>query len=154
MTRRRFALLGAAILAIAACATTQRTPSSMAGIDHVIVIYQENWSFDALLGKFPGANGIANASRASIAQTDKAGQPYPTLPPSIDTRQQPAVPDARIPTNLPVAPFDLAPYVPPTSRTGNPVHRFYQQQHQINGGRMDRHSAAKNFRLNSSRRPP
>jgi phospholipase C len=110
----------------------------MASVDHVIVIYQENWSFDALLGKFPGANGIANASPTSLAQTDRDGKLYATLPRSIDTRQQPPVPDARIPAGLPVAPFDLAPYVPVDSRSGNPVHRFYQQQLQINGGRMDR----------------
>jgi antirestriction protein ArdC len=30
-------------------------------IQHVIVIYQENWSFDGLYGKFSGADGIANA---------------------------------------------------------------------------------------------
>jgi phospholipase C len=138
MSRRPIAVLTAAILAVAACASAQRASSPITGIDHVIVIYQENWSFDGLFGKFPGANGIANASPTSIAQTDKDGRPYAALPPSIDTRQQPPVPDPRIPANLPVAPFDLAPYVPPTSRTGNPIHRFYQQQHQINGGRMDR----------------
>ena len=97
MPRRRLAALIGVILAIAACAATQRAPSSIAAIDHVIVIYQENWSFDSLLGKFPGANGIANASPTSIAQTDKDGKPYATLPPSIDTRQPPPVPDARIP---------------------------------------------------------
>src|SRR5947208_15512688 len=32
-------------------------------IQHVIVIYQENWSFDGLYGKFPGADGIANAGQ-------------------------------------------------------------------------------------------
>ena len=89
MSRSRAAL--AVILTIAACVTAPRTPSPIAGIDHVIVIYQENWSFDGLFGKFPGANGIANASAASIAQTDKDGKPYATLPPSIDTRQQPPV---------------------------------------------------------------
>ena len=41
------------------------------GIDHFIVIYQENWSFDALYGNFPGANGIANASPASLNQLDR-----------------------------------------------------------------------------------
>ncbi|HTO10398.1 MAG TPA: alkaline phosphatase family protein, partial [Candidatus Binatia bacterium] len=138
MRRLRLALLGAALLAVA-CATTGRAPSaSLAAIDHVIVIYQENWSFDGLLGKFPGANGFANASPASIAQTDKDGRPYATLPPSVDTRSQPPVPETRIPADLAVAPFDLAPFVPPTSRTGNPIHRFYHQQNQINGGRMDR----------------
>jgi phospholipase C len=138
VTRRRLAVVSAVILSLAACGTTRRTPSSLAAIEHVIVIYQENWSFDALLGKFPGANGIAGASPTSLAHTDRQGRPYATLPPSIDTRPPVPVPDARIPANLPVAAFDLAPYVPPTSRTGNPVHRFYQQQHQINGGRMDR----------------
>ncbi|HEY2993562.1 MAG TPA: alkaline phosphatase family protein [Methylomirabilota bacterium] len=137
MLRARLAILGAVIVA-AACATTPRAPSALTGIDHVIVIYQENWSFDGLFGKFPGANGIARASATSIAQTDKAGRPYATLPPSIDTRSTPPVADTRIPADLRVAPFDLAPYVPPTSRTGNPIHRFYQQQYQINGGRMDR----------------
>jgi phospholipase C len=136
--RRRLAVVIALLLVVAACATAPVRPAALDGIDHVIVIYQENWSFDALLGKFPGANGIANASPTSIAQTDRDGRPYATLPPSIDTRAQPPVPDARIPANLPVAPFDLGPYVPTSSRSGNPTHRFYQQQHQINGGRMDR----------------
>ncbi len=40
-------------------------------IDHIIVIYQENWSFDALYGSFPGANGIANASSNSLNQIDR-----------------------------------------------------------------------------------
>ena len=26
-------------------------------IKHIIVIYQENWSFDSLYGQFPGADG-------------------------------------------------------------------------------------------------
>ena len=140
MRRGGLAALVAALLVVA-CATTtspRTPPASLAALEHLIVIYQENWSFDSLLGKFPGANGIAGASPASIAQTDKAGKPYATLPPSMDTRPNPPEPDARIPRDLPVAPFDLAPYVPPTSRTGNPVHRFYHQQNQINGGRMDR----------------
>src|SRR5438477_607346 len=87
-----------------------RGASTPAAIDHVIVIYQENWSFDGLFGTFPGANGLANASPTSIAQTDRTGRPYATLPPSSDPR---------IPAALPVAPFDLAPYVPPDTRTGN-----------------------------------
>ena len=46
-------------------------------IDHFVVIYQENWSFDALYGSFPGANGISNASATALAQLDRlTGQPY------------------------------------------------------------------------------
>jgi len=135
--RLRLALLSAALLAVA-CATTPRAPSaSLAAIEHVIVIYQENWSFDGLFGKFPGANGLANATPTSIAQTDREGRPYAMLPRAIDTRPATPIVDSRI-EGLPVAPFNLAHYVPPTSRAGNPIHRFYHQQQQINGGRMDR----------------
>ncbi len=119
----------------ASCAGLAPSPSPLARIDHVVVIYQENWSFDGLFGKFPGANGIANAGD-TIKQTDLNGQPYLTLPPSIDNWKR--QPEIRIPANLPVAPFDLALYVRPDETTGNPVHRFYQQQYQINGGKMDR----------------
>jgi phospholipase C len=136
--RGRLVFLAAALVAAACASTTLRVPSALSAIEHVIVIYQENWSFDGLLGKFPGANGLANATPASIAQTDRAGRPYDVLPPSIDTRPAQPIPDTRIGALLPVAPFNLALYVPPTSRAGNPIHRFYQQQHQINGGRMDR----------------
>src|SRR5207248_1925622 len=134
----RLAGLALLVLLAAARTTGEGTERPLDRLKHIIVIYQENWSFDGLFGKFPGADGLTNASATSVAQTDKAGRPYATLPPSIDTRPTPPVPDARIPASLPVAPFDLAAYVPPTSRTGNPIHRFYHQQHQINGGRMDR----------------
>ncbi len=43
-------------------------------IDHIIVIYQENWTFDGLYGSFPRADGLANAATenpASLIQLDK-----------------------------------------------------------------------------------
>src|SRR5205823_1694472 len=50
-------------------------------VDHVIVIYMENHSFDNLYGSFPGANGIANATRLQYTQIDTGtGLPYVTLP--------------------------------------------------------------------------
>src|ERR1700752_2870088 len=41
-------------------------------VQHIIVIYQENWSFDSLYPNFPGANGISNAA-STIPQVDKSG---------------------------------------------------------------------------------
>src|SRR5262249_1104457 len=61
-----------------------------------------------------------------------------TLPQPIDTTKKPPVPDPRFPADLPVAPFDAARYVPANERTGDLVHRFYQQQYQIDGGKMDK----------------
>ncbi len=106
-------------------------------ITHVIVIYQENWSFDSLYGSFPGANGFANAG-AAVRQVDKNGAPYATLPQPIDTTKTPPGPDPRFPPDLPVRPFNVAEFVLPTDRTGDLVHRFYHEQLQIDGGKMDK----------------
>jgi phospholipase C len=135
----RFRLLPSVALAllVAACASLAPASSPIARVNHVIVIYQENWSFDGLYGMFPGANGLARAGD-TVKQTDKDGRPYATLPPSIDNWQRPPVVDTRIPADLPVAPFDLGRYVKPEETAGNPIHRFYHQQYQINGGKMDR----------------
>ncbi len=105
-------------------------------LNHIVVIFQENRSFDSIYGSFPGADGLANAG-ASTRQVDRNGVPYDTLPQPIDTNLAPPAPDPRFPAALPVAPFDLARYVPPNERHGDPVHRFYQEQFQIHGGRMD-----------------
>jgi phospholipase C len=111
-------------------------PSGLEQIRHIIVIYQENWSFNSLYGKFPGAEGLANAG-ARITQRQKDGTPYTTLPQPLDTSQKPPVPDTRFPANLPVAPYDAAQYVPPDHKTGDIVNRALQERRQINGGRMD-----------------
>jgi phospholipase C len=127
---RRFRLLVPVLaLVAAACASMAPGPSAIDRINHVVVIYQENWSFDGLFGTFPGANGLANAGD-TVKQTDRDG--------SIDNRERPPAPDPRIPAGLPVAPFNLGLYVKAEDTAGNPVHRFYHQQYQINGGKMDR----------------
>ena len=109
-------------------------------INHVIVVYQENWSFDSLYGKFPGANGLASAA-GKIAQVDAKGTPITVTPQPWDTNAKPAGFDARFPANLPVAPFDLTQYTKATDKTGDIVHRFYTEQEQIDGGKMDKFMA-------------
>jgi phospholipase C len=135
----RVAVTAAALLigssGMAAPAVAQ--PSGLDKINHVVVIYQENWSFDSLYGHFPGANGLDQAG-AAIKQVDKNGEPYPTLPQPLNTNFSPAVPDPRFPADLPVAPFDLTNFVGPNQLTGDLVHRYYQEQYQINGGKMDK----------------
>ena len=111
-------------------------PSGLEKIRHVIVIYQENWSFDGLYGKFPGAEGLANAGER-VTQMKKEGTPYTTLPQPLDTSKTPPAPDARFPPDLPAAPYDAARYVPPDRKTGDIVNRAFQERRQINGGRMD-----------------
>ena len=98
-------------------------------LEHVVVIYLENHSFDNLYGEFSGANGLAAAAGAPL-QVDATGTPFATLP---------AVPGmASIPTNLPNQPFNIEQFVPANVPTRDLVHRFYQEQVQIDGGRMDK----------------
>ena len=97
-------------------------------LQHVVVIYLENHSFDNLYGSFPGADGLANAG-AAATQTDGTGTPFTTLP---------QTPTSPFPTTLANGPFDITQYVPANMKIPDLVHRFYQEQSQIDGGRMDR----------------
>lgn len=108
-------------------------------IKHLIIIFQENWSFDSLFGKFPGANGIVQAKAENLLQENAMGDLLTFLPPSINTKTQ--KPYSQIPSQLSNSPYDLAPYFPMNQITGDAMHRFYQEQYQINGGRMNRFAA-------------
>ncbi len=127
----------AANIALGNLTILQAQSSGLQKINHVVVIYQENWSFDSLYPSFPGANGIDQAG-ATIQQGDKDGKPYTTLPQPLNTTFSPAAPDPRFPADLPGAPFDTARYVGANQLTGDAVHRYYQEQYQIDGGKMDR----------------
>jgi len=143
MPRRTRPIVASLALAVAlGLAGTRPGPTAGQGgglekVNHIVVIYQENWSFDSLYGKFPGAHGFPDAG-AAVHQVDKTGRPYATLPQPLDTTKKPVAPDPRFPATLPVAPFDAARYVPANQRTGDLVHRFYQEQYQIDGGKMDK----------------
>jgi phospholipase C len=116
------------------CSPPTTTENPFGKINHFIVLYQENWSFDSLYGNFPGADGIKNASSTALRQVDKDGNPYTALPQPLNNGK----PDTRFPADLPVQPFDVSKYVGPDLLTGDLVHRFYQEQKQIDGGKMDK----------------
>jgi phospholipase C len=117
-------------------------------VQHTIVLYEENWSFDGLYGNFPGANGFANLNLNTLGQTDAAtglpitSTPAPTNEGSANFPDQgviTATPDPRFPpTNgqaaLPVLPYNLGNFVQPNQNTGDIVHRFYHEQLQIDNG--------------------
>ena len=114
--------------------------ASLDDVKHIIVIYLENRSFDNLYGFFPGADGLANAG-PTATQVDKNGKPYDTLPQPLDTSQNPAVPDDHFPANLPNSPFEIGQFVPIDKITGDLVHRYWHEQMQIDGGKMDKFAA-------------
>jgi phospholipase C len=139
LPRFRIALALAALPAmLSACA--DRPPAQALKLDHIVVIYLENRSFDNLFGLYPGADGIANAAETAT-QVDADGKPYATLPPVMDTAKNPPVPDARFPANLPNQPFLIDRYSGLEDKDPNLTHLWYQEQAQIDGGRMDRFAA-------------
>jgi phospholipase C len=139
MTSRQFVLGGMAALALAGGGAAPATakPAGMDKIEHIIVLFMENRSFDNIFGLFPTANGILAAGQIA-PQVDKDGKPYETLPRPINTNVKPPVVDDRFPADLPNRPFLTDAYVPIDVRTGDLVHRWYQEQYQIDDGKMDR----------------
>src|SRR5580704_8749725 len=86
--------------------TTGRLPIDV--IEHIVVIYLENRSFDNLFGFFPGANGLNNAG-ATATQVDANNVPYATLPPVIYPEKKTV--DERFPKDLPNRPFLIEKFV-------------------------------------------
>jgi phospholipase C len=127
-------------------------------IQHFVVIYQENWSFDSLYGSFPGANGIP-PSASLPPQVDRiTGLPIsqqaiynPAFSYDPATMSNPPIPldnndniDSRF-TIIPgnpnsgaavdtLLPYSLFQFIKPTDNTGDIVHRFYTEQAQIDNG--------------------
>ncbi len=132
--------VAAALALVSSAALAQDAPKPVPGLEkigHIIVVYLENRSFDSLYGLFPGANGIKEAGAAAV-QVDKNGVAYEKLPPVMNTNAKPAIPDTRFPADLPNAPFPADAYAGLDQTTGDAVHRFYQEQLQIDGGKMDK----------------
>jgi acid phosphatase len=135
------ALCAAALLG--GCAQQPTAPAgatpAMQRIGHVVVIYAENHSFDNMYGLFPGAEGVAAASREQAMQIDHDGQPLKELLVfGRDGKPDPAF------ARMPNAPFRID--APPMNRrtdqlVPSPIHAFYHHQEQINGGLNNRFAA-------------
>ncbi len=132
MTNIRIATLITALAALLP-ATARTEPEGLNRLEHIVVIYLENRSFDSLFGLFPGANGLADAKNTA-PQLNEYGRPYSVLPPIMTGNK----PDSRFPGNLPNSPFDIALYVKPDQKQPDLTHRFFIHQMQIDGGRNDR----------------
>ena len=128
----RTSLLGLALLGTATAIQPALADEALAKIKNIVVIYAENRSFDHLYGFFPGANGIANATTEQKTQLDHDGRRLPDLTMFANDGK----PDPRFP-RMPNAPFRIdAPPIdmPPTTIVPSPIHAFYHNQEQINGG--------------------
>ena len=117
-------------------------------VNHIIIIYQENWSFDGLYGKFPGAN---NLSCANTEQLTRQGlhMDFFEQPKRDSEVHRPGKPDTTYTVKdyhfnnvkLPARPYDLRQFVAPNAETGDITHLFYTEQRQIDSGKMDKFAA-------------
>ena len=119
----------AAALPVGIALAAKMPPAPTVPIDHIVLIYQENHSFDNLFGEFPGADGIPKNAAEGV-QVERSGLPYPRLPTVQDGKNS----DRRFPANLPNRPFPLLSYVALRDTIPDPIHSFYRNQLQIAGG--------------------
>jgi len=180
--RRPFALGAVAALALAAPAVAAAHGSGhghgghddhhgkgLRGVQRIVVIYEENHSFDNLYGGWEGVNGLRRADPGHTTQVNQAGTPFTCLlqndvnlatPPLSATCQDMTTAFDSHFTN---DPFTIDEFIPATARTcpapgvfapngvldpnGLPggctrdlVHRYYQEQYQLNGGQQNRYT--------------
>jgi phospholipase C len=179
----RVGIVGGLIAAVVSAGSTvgattdNNGPGRLSAIDHIVVIYEENHSFDNLFGSWPGVDGLnkkpGNTPRNT--QVDTTGKKLQCLLQFDVNLTSP--PLAGNPCTLPDGsmvqsafanqPFNIDGYIAPTDVTcpqpkqafsfpnglpkGDPralpggctrdlVHKFYQEQYQIDGGKMDRYT--------------
>ena len=125
--------ISAVMLSEAAATEPAFAQEGLAKIKTIVVIYGENRSFDHMYGFFPGANGIANATDEQKTQLDHDGKPLTQL----TTFGGNGKPDGRFPS-VPNAPFQInspKTKMAPDKIAPSPIHAFFHNQEQINGGR-------------------
>ncbi|MBO9596042.1 MAG: acid phosphatase [Niabella sp.] len=140
MMIQRLFLIAFVVLGICSCGTSKKAQrqelpfdEGIRQINHVVVVYMENHSFDNLYGEFKGVNGIKNAQKGNFVQVDEQGHAY---------RYLPEIPrNNAFPTNLPNRLFNIDQYVPSDKKTPDVTHRFFHNQLQINGGKMNQFAA-------------
>jgi acid phosphatase len=176
--RRAVALAAGLTIAVAAASpalgagVSSNRSKKLGKVNHIVVIYQENHSFDNLYGSWEGVNGLAQADPAHTIQVSQAGVPYDCLLQNDVKLTSPPLPatctdnttGSTFQSAFPNAPFAIDDYIspsdtscpPPGAPSGPPgipkgsglpggctedlVHRFYQEQYQLDGGRQDRYT--------------
>jgi phospholipase C len=145
----------------------------LARINHIVVIYEENHSFDNLYGSWEGVNGRANADAAHTLQIGQTTGAYTCLKQNdVNLTSPDPLPASCADTTTATpfvsdflnAPFSIEQFIPKEARTcpqpgafypngtkpspanlpggctEDIVHRFYQEQYQLNGGAQNKYT--------------
>ena len=147
-SRRQFLQSAGALTALSAfpalarAADAAQVQALRRRIEHIVVIYQENRSFDHYFGTYRNPRGPAVANlldgegkvdaRFDGLQKNPAGIPYGFLPLPDEL---PGFQNARLENR----PFHMAPYLPASHNVPwDPEHHFFRMYAQVDGGKMDR----------------
>jgi acid phosphatase len=164
------ALVALAVIPAGGAAAAGAGADRLSRINHIVVIYQENHSFDNLYGSWEGVNGLQGAPAARTIQVNQAGVPYDCLLQNDVNLTSPPLPATCTDTTTPTTftshftnqPFTIDDFIPASATTCPPpgvfapngipngsglpggctrdlVHRFYQEQYQLNDGRQNRY---------------
>jgi acid phosphatase len=165
----RLVLSAATVLALLAPATALGNGGT-GKVRNIVVIYEENHSFDNLYGGWEGVHGLDDADAAHTEQVGQDGAPYSCLlQKDVNLTSPPLTADCADSTSaVPFtshftnAPFAIDDFISATDTTcpapgvftpdglpkgsGLPggctrdlVHRYYQEQYQLDGGKQDRY---------------
>src|SRR5438093_10722283 len=101
------------------------TDTKFAGINHIVVIYEENHSFDNLYGGWEGVNGLSSASAANTIQSNQGGTAYTCLlqndvnltSPPLTATCTDTTTATTFTSHFPNAPFGIETYIPASART-------------------------------------
>jgi phospholipase C len=155
-------------VALAAFALLATPAAARHRVRHIVVIYEENHSFDNLYGGWEGVDGLAQADRAHTRQITQGGKRYQCLlqndvnltSPPLSVRCHDTTTATAFDSHFWNQPFTIDNYIAPSDTTCPPpgadgnvpkgsglpggctrdlVHRFYQEQYQLNGGHQNRY---------------
>ena len=151
---------GASTAQVKSASQSEATTEALrAKVSTIVVIYAENRAFDNLYGNFPGAVGLGEVldrdgrpRPAYVPQRDRDGTVLPVLPPTwhgvTATGYEPVVTQTQS-MGLPNAPFSIEHAFTAQSGvtlgsatiTRDLVHKFFEHQMQIDGGKNDGYAA-------------
>jgi acid phosphatase len=136
----------------------------LGSIKHLVIIYEENHSFDNLYGGWEGVNGLANGTNSKQVAQDNITNYSCLLQNDVNLTVPPLTPACSPTSHFINQPFQIDAYISATDTTcpqpgqefakpngwlkttGIPggctrdiVHRFYQEQYQLNNGKQNRY---------------
>src|SRR5881296_4395205 len=109
-----FAVGSLTALATGPAVAQASTDTKFGAINHIVVIYEENHSFDNLYGGWEGVNGLTNADPAHTTQLAQDGSTYTCLLQNDVNLLSPPLPAG---CNFANQPFNIEAYIPADART-------------------------------------